>query len=97
MSENNYNELYENHLMCKNCERKTTGIQDFMTKTEKITKTCQTCRTGVLKSQAKKPQHKPLTLKQQVSLLTEVLKKFEPSGILDNLSEEYPRLKEILV
>jgi hypothetical protein len=96
MEELNYNELYANHLMCRNCNRKTNGIEDYKNnKTGKVTKTCAKCRDCVLKSLAKNPQHKPLTLKQQIQIMKEVLKTLEPET-LNDLYEQKPQLKTIL-
>jgi len=56
----NYNDMYSNYLMCKNCNRKTQGPEDYKnTKTGKVTKTCAKCRSCVLRSLAKRPQTKP--------------------------------------
>lgn len=96
MDEKNYNELYSNYLMCRNCNRETAGIEDYKSnKTGKVTKTCKKCRSSVLKSQAKKSDVKPLTLKKQIDIMKNALKELE-SPIIDELCKNQPRLKEIL-
>lgn len=46
-----YNKEYEEHLRCKNCNRKTNGINDFKNiKTGNIVKTCLNCRKSVYTS-----------------------------------------------
>jgi len=96
MTEKNYNELYSTYLLCRNCNRETSGIEDYKSsKTGKITKTCVKCRSCVLKSQAKKSDARPLTLKKQIAIMKIALKGLETQTI-DELYEKQPRLKEII-
>lgn len=55
-----YNKEYTDYLRCRNCNRKTTGKEDFKSqKSDIITKTCITCRKSVLKSVKKINLTKP--------------------------------------
>lgn len=97
MDENNYNELYATHQMCRNCNRRTNGVDDFKNaQTGKLTKTCRKCRACVLSSQAKKADSKPLTLKQQISMMKKALNSLEVDQ-LEVMYDQHPRLKEILL
>ena len=93
-----YNDAYENHLMCRNCGRKTQGIEDFMTKTKKVTKTCQKCRTSVLSSIKKKTRtiSKPMTLKEQNKYLKKVIHGLSEDKLSD-LKKDYDLLDTILI
>ena len=70
-----YNKAYDDHLLCRNCNRQTTGIKDFMTKTMKVAKTCKKCRDSVLTSLQKKDRIVPktITLKEQNTYLKKIM------------------------
>ena len=52
-----YNKEYLDHLRCKNCNRKTNGIEDFKNiRSGNITKTCLGYRKSVYAALKKKPQ-----------------------------------------
>ena len=71
------------------------GIEEYKNaKTGKLTKTCAKCRSCVLKSQAKKPQYKPIPLKTKINILTQVLNSLDPD-VLEQLHLQEPRLKNI--
>jgi len=92
----NYNDMYSNYLMCKNCNRKTQGPEDYKnTKTGKVTKTCAKCRSCVLRSLAKRPQTKPPTIKQQIDIMKRALRTFDEET-LKSLYDIQPKLKFIL-
>jgi hypothetical protein len=67
-----YTKEYEAHLRCPNCKQETEGVEDYQNfKTGKLTKTCITCRTKVLKSLNK---IKLPTNKERIKAYEEILK-----------------------
>lgn len=96
--EKDYNKLYEDHLVCKNCNRDTPGgIEEYKNaKTGRITKTCSKCRACVLKSLAKNPHLTPLPLKTKLHILKRVINSLDPD-IIEQLHAEEPLLQKIII
>jgi len=95
-----YNKEYEDHLRCKNCNRKTNGIDDFKNiKTGNIVKTCLNCRISVYASLKKKTRltKKKLTNKEKLECYTKLINALD-KDILKEANEKINdvNLKELI-
>ena len=98
--ETDYNQEYLDHLRCRNCNRKTKGIEDFKNiRSGNITKTCIGCRKSVYASLKKRPQqnNKTYTNRDKIMDLMLLLDEMDNKVIEEALLKvENPRLKGIL-
>jgi ribosomal protein L34E len=96
-----YNKEYEEHMRCKNCNRKTNGIDDFKNiKTGNIVKTCINCRKSVYTS-IKRSNKIPKTYKntEKINDLLLLISKID-KDILNNAltnTNNSDRLRQIIV
>jgi hypothetical protein len=79
-----YNMEYKEHKRCPNCNRKTTGIEQYQNiRGGGETKTCDKCRKAVYKSYKKKPRNnsRPITMKDKIKVLKTILEGYTPDNI----------------
>lgn len=81
-----YNKEYADYLRCKNCGRKTSGIDDYKNiKSGKLTKTCLMCRVSVYSSLKKHPHtiKKVFKLRDKVDSLLNLIRHIDPEILKD--------------
>ena len=97
----NYTLEYENHTRCPNCNRKTTGIDDFKNiRSNNIVKTCLKCRKSVYNSLRKRPDRisARTNLKEKIKIYEERINKLEDViRIMSNMEFERINPKEITI
>jgi hypothetical protein len=93
-----YNKEYKEHKRCPNCNRKTAGEEQYKNiRSNKLTKTCDKCRSAVYKSYRKKPRVKPkrLKMKDKIDILKSLLGDTDNDKI-NELIEQHPDKEEYL-
>ena len=93
-----YNKEYSEFLRCPNCNRRTSGIDDFKNvKTGRIVKTCIRCRECVGKSLRKKPRIKvkAITNKERLEMCKLFLTYLD-ADICKKIIEEHPEAERVI-
>lgn len=79
-----YNKLISDHKLCPRCMRKTEGEQNYKHLKKKgiICKTCDKCRTKILKGFNKyNEKNKKLTIKEENEIMKNILKNIDKDTI----------------
>lgn len=95
----NYNEEYDKHLRCPNCNKETVGIEDYKNiRTGAITKTCMKCREIVYRSYNKKIRirKKKTTMREKVELLEVIFQTNKNRDLYDEIIIANPKYKDII-